>query len=902
MSDDGFRPPRLARWSLRTFLPADTAEFLIGDLEEEAARVARLRGEHAARLLYWSQTWRSLASLTTRGARSRVASTPWPPTGVSRDLRIAVRALLKAPSFSIVVISTLALGIGATTAIYSVVDAVLVAPLPYVEPERIMQLWESIEDRGGQPVLASYVNFLDWRERASSMERLAAARTGALVLEGDEEATRLFVRYVTPDYLDIFDGRAAEGRLLEPDDNVVPGGHAVAVVSHRFWQRQLGGDPELVGRAIRLSGNPYVVVGILEASFHEPFGAGPGNDVDIFIPAMMAGSSHPRGDAILTDRRARTFSLFGRRAPGVSLEQAAGELDRIADALAEQYPGVNRGFGASVLPLSDAMTQGIRDPILFLWLGAGLLLAIACFNIAALMLVRGTAQTKDMAIRVAVGARRGALLRYAFIEALLLAAAGGSLGVVIAAWSLPAILSIHPTLALTLSDVRIQGPVLVAALAASIGAGILFGLLPAWRASRVDLKASVSLAERDARVGGGSTLRRGLVAFELASAMVLLSSSLLLVRGFTAIRERDSGFLSERLVALQVQIPETRYPDPEDVVRVTEALSASLAALPGVEWAESWGPGRPGNVNSIQSTVPLGRFVEKMTDAPLARRHAVGPGALRRMQIALLKGRDFEPSDLDDAPRVVILSASMAEELWPGEDPLGKQARRFMPPGADVSTEPTWTVVGVVADARHGGRVPVPGALSISGDIYFPTAQRPERAPSFLVRTAGEPDIESMRHAVRTVDPTIPTFNVSTMEDQFLTQEGTVRFAAFLMAIFGGAALFLSGLGVYGVVAFMVSQRTREIGLRAALGASRGATLGFVLRHAVALTFVGVAAGAGATLALARSVGSVVSGVPAMDSTSLVLAALALFGVAFLASAAPALRATRIAPTIALRD
>lgn len=824
----------------------------------------------------------------------------WKMGGIFRDALRAFRSLSKAPGFAAVVILTLGLGIGATTAIYSVAYGVLLAPLPYADSERIVAINERFEgtERG---VSVSYVNGRDWKDSQTTLEAIAMVRGGALTLTGSDGAEQLAALFADAEFFEVLGAEAVIGRLFGREDNIVPGGHPLAVLSYDAWQTRFGGDRDVVGSSINLSGTPFTVTGVLSASYRDPFVGATGGGNDIIVPAVMAGQIDPRGDDVVTIRRWRSFGAIGMLRAGVSAEQAQADLDGIAARLIEDFPDTNRGFGVLVRPYTEASTQGIRGPVLTLLGGAVVLLFIACFNVVNLLLVRGASREQEMAVQLALGAGRGRLFRLLTIESLILALAGGALGITAASMALPAILRLVPNQLPPTSDVGVNLQVLGAALLVTLVSGAVFGLFPALKVSGVDLRGPLSGGGRSVGDRKGARLRNGLVLFELATATILLAASALLVRSFQDVRQADSGFATENILTMRVNLPAAAYGDSLTMIAAAEQLAERVSAVPGIEWVQPWGPGRPGLSFFFQSSVPEGMEVDRLSDSPLGRRHAVGPGTLEDLGIPLLKGRGILSSDRLGSPFVAVVSESMANELWPGEDPIGKRYHAFQPPGAPIPPNLDWTVVGVVADANHGSRVSPPGTIVTSNDAYYPFAQRPERGFTLLAKSVGAPELSPIQAAVRAFDPNIPIFQVATVRENFEQEEAASRFAAQLMGGFGLAALFLAALGVYGVIAFTVTQRTREIGLRAALGAEPGRTLSQFLAYGLKLSVGGVVLGGLLAFGATAGLQAQVANVPDMDLVAVLIAGSSLVVVAVLSCLIPAQRATRIAPVVALK-
>ncbi|MEE8585310.1 MAG: ADOP family duplicated permease [Acidobacteriota bacterium] len=927
MKTSGSTPSRAPKWTsalLRFCFRGELGEAVLGDLEEGFAAIQARR---TLRQAEWWYRWQALLSLASL-VRHQIALTIRRPTedpnqsananryraettlaGLLQDLRWAGRALKKKPAFATLVVLTWALGIGATTAIFSLVHGVLIEPPPYPYAERMAYTPQREKGTGLLRYYWSYSNYLDVRQRSRSFELLEGVRLGSVVLTGGDRAERAFVRYVTPRFLDMYGARPLMGRMMGALDNQVPGGHPVVLITHKIWQSYFGADPGVIGASVRLSGMPYTVIGVLNPEFEYPFGQDLGSTVDLWVPAMMAGQAHPRGDALFAERDARAFSLIGALAPGVTVEQAQDEMNRIADQLEQEHPETNQGLGIAVIHWLTSKTNPVEGPLTVLMAGSAVLLLIACFNVASLLLVRGETRKRELALRLALGAGRPRLIRQLGVEALLLALAGGLLGVLAALGGLPALLetvkgslAVHSTQFPPSAHVSINGPVLLTALGVNLAAGLLFGVLPAWRVSRVDLRSPLSEGSRLASSGIGSRLRSGLVVMEIATATALLAISALLVHSFQQIQNADPGFLTEGVLTMRINFPQNKFSSDEELLQASQAVQRQLGALAAVEWASPWGWGRPGFGTPVRAFAPRSMPFAEERQAPRARNHLVAPGTLAQMKIPLLQGRDFASSDHLESQPVAIISQALAENLWPGKDAVGREMRAWRGGSTDPHQSPWMTVVGVASDALLGGRLQPSGNLATNCDVYLPSSQHPLQEIYFLVHTTGKLDMALLHKAVGQVDPDIPIYDVASIEQLMARREGPLRFATLLMSEFSLAALLLASLGVYGILSFTVSQRSREIGLRAALGANRSHILRHVLAQGGRLVAAGLALGVLSAWGLERILASQLPNISSANPVAVLAAAGLLTAVALSACLLPARRATRIDPVAALRE
>jgi putative ABC transport system permease protein len=797
---------------------------------------------------------------------------------LAADLRFAVRSLGKSPAFTLLAVATLALGLGATTAIYSLVSHVLLRPLPYPAADRIVRLWETYPSGRGS---VSRPNFEDWKRSLTTIDLLSATFQDDLNFVSGAgagvEAERLRAAIVTEDFFALTGTRALRGRLLSPEAHRSTRGEEV-VLAHGLWQRRFGGE-DVVGRSITLSGRPYTVVGVLPPDFTWP--ARPA--IEVFLPLDRDPS---RGE----ERGSRYLNVYGRLADGATRERASAELDTVVAGLVAAYPDANAKRGAVLVPLHEHLTTHVR-PTLWLLLGAVVLvLLIACGNVANMLLARAASRHGEIAVRVALGASRARLVRLLLTEGLVLAVFGGALGLLVAVWGIDlcvAALRI-PT---GLFGAGIDGPVFLFAAAAAAGSVLVFGLAPALRAARVDLAST--LKESGGKVATGrSLLRSALVVTQIALSFALLVGAGLLVRSFARLASVPPGFDPTNVVTLETALPEVKYDDDAEVAGFYRRLLDEVRALPGVESAGvvNFLPLSPHNVNgnfAIEGrTIPEG--IEPITEFLVT-----SPDYFRAMRIPIVAGRPLAPSDLKTARPVAVINQTMARRFFPGEDAVGK--RLILEWAADRPIE----IVGVLADVKRWGldSDPVP-------ETYLPLEQLPQAAMALAVRLTRPPDaadVLGLRRAVARVDPEQAIHGVSSLEGIVAGSLSSRRVNMLLLAVFAAAALLLAAVGVYGVVSVQVTHRTRELGIRMALGATAGRVRALVLREGAILAALGLAAGAAAAAGVVRLVSGLLFGVKPTDPLTFVAMALVLGAVTLLACYLPARRATRIDPMIALR-
>jgi putative ABC transport system permease protein len=798
--------------------------------------------------------------------------------------------LLKRPGFTAVAVVTLALGIGANTAIFSVVNAVLLRPLPFKNPGQLVWIWSTRTDR--DKAFFSIPNFTDTRDENQTLEELAAyANWGANLTEGGE-AERLQGVRLTPNALQMLGVEAALGRTLLPDDGATGAGRVV-VLSHGLWQRRFGADSSLIGRAITLNGEAYTVVGVLPQSFMLP-----GAEVEMASPLVV--STDPRR----TERGSNFLRVFGRTRPGVTTAQAQADLAAVTERLRQQHAEENAKLTApKVVALHDELVGGYRKA-LWLVLGAvGLVLLIACSNLANLLLARSTARHKEIAIRTALGASRLRLVRQLLTESMLLALMGGALGLFLASWGVDALLALSPQDLPRVHEVAIDARMLGFTLGVSLLAGFGFGLIPALQASRVDLNEELKGEARGLTGGAGHNRTRGvLVVSEIALSLVLLISAGLLVKSFFLLQRVTPGFNTGNLLLVRLSLPQARYQKRETVADFYQKLTQRVESLPGVQAVGVASVLPLSGMNARADFTIVGRALASAQDAPGAQNRWVSPGYFRMMSIPLLKGREFTAQDAAQSLAVVVIDEALARRYWPNQNPLGARLR-IDDGGAEPPREVE--IVGVVGDVKHVGLEDEP-----TPTVYAPVYQIPQgnvssliNNMSLVVRTAGDPLAlqSAVRREVQAVDRDVPASGARTMEQFLSASVAPRRFSLLLLGIFAGAALLLAAMGIYAVISYSVAQRTHEIGIRMALGAGRRDVLKMILGGGLKLILTGLAVGVSGAFALTRLMSSLLFGVSAVDPATFVIISALLSGVALLACYIPARRAMNVDPMEALR-
>jgi putative ABC transport system permease protein len=804
-----------------------------------------------------------------------------------QDLRYAVRILRKSPALTLVAVVSLALGIGANTAIFSVVNAILLKALPYNDPDTIVLVWGHIPSDGKDRSQVSATDAADWRNQNTVFEEITTYGGFRPIMTGNGEPERVPGMQVGDGYFKVMKAEPMLGRVFAPEEQE-DGKDRVIVLSHGLWQRRFGADPNIVGKTVLLNTRPYTVVGVMPANFHSLPSSLLSDDRAEYYRPVAEGYDEE-------ERASRHLRAIARLKPGVTLEQAQAEMSVIAGRLEKEHPTANTGYGVRLTTITEDTVGGLRRTLLLLFGAVAFVLLIACANVANLLLARSAARQKEIAIRAALGAARGRLVRQFLTESVLLSILGGGLGLLLAMWGTGLIESLGSQVTPLLSGIKIDYRVLGFTAAVSLLTGVVFGLAPALHVSRPDLNETLKEGGRSSGAGSGrSSLRGALVVSEVAMALVLLICAGLLIKSVMRLRDVSPGFDPENILTMNVNLPGAKYPKPQTWVAFYDEIIGRIEALPGVQSA------------GVTSVLPLSSNFDgrglAVEDRPKPRGeeisvdlYIVTPGYLRTMAIPLMKGRPLSAQDAENQPLVALVNETMAEELWPGEDPIGK---RIKVPGSQRSPQPWRTVVGVVSDVKQYGldkKEPM--------QIYLPEAQYPGSFMTLVVRTSSDPKnlMAAIRNEILAADPDQAVYDIATMEQLLSDSIALRRFSMMLLIIFATLALTLAAVGIYGVISYSVTQRTHEIGIRMALGAGRGDVLKLVISHGMKLALAGIAAGVAASFALTRLMASLLYGVGATDAPVFVSIPVILAGVALGACFVPARRAARVDPMEALR-
>jgi putative ABC transport system permease protein len=879
-------PPRLAVWLLTRRLSGEWQEFVLGDLEEEFARRQAV-SPAAAKRWFWWQTIRcviapprtALTNPLSHSDQMRPTGDPFMRTFLA-DLRYGSRALLRTPSFALAVIAVLALGIGANTAIFSIVNAVLLRPLPLDEPDRLVRLYHVPPQStfpGIRRFSVSPANYYDWKRAAQSFEGMAIYRFRQFVLTGTGNAEAVTAGAVGADFFQVARAQPALGRVFLPEEDV--DGHGrVVVLSDGFWKSHFGGSRDVIGKTLSLNGSAYSVVGVMPASF---------SIASWSVAAQKIWVPLAQTDEQRAVRENHNESVIARLRPGVGVARAQAEMAAISTRLEHDYPQENAGWGATVIPLQELIVGDIRMTLLMLLAAVALVLLIACANVGNLLFARGLGRRKEIAIRSALGAGRGRVFQQLLAEALILAIAGGAAGLLMARASLTAGATLLADQIPRAEEITIDVHVLLFVLGASIVTGIIAGALPALRAGRADLNDALKEGGRHDGAVGIRT-RRLLIVCEVALSVVLLMGAGVMLRSLFALRNVDAGFDPRGVLTMSVSLPRTKYEAAARRSAFFDTAIERIRALPGVESAAIIDD-LPLRGGSVQPMVVEGKAELPSRDQPTVAVRKITPGYLQTMKIPLRRGRDITTSDLD----VMLISGNTARLLWGDEDPIGRRVTLPL----QSRTQPK-TVIGIVGDVKQDELSQPPMAT-----VYEYTRERESLSASFVIRTSVSPTslAQSAAGVVRAIDPEQPVENIRTMDELIDTTLTSQRFSALVLGLFAAVALTLASVGIYSVLSYIVRGRSHEIGIRTALGARTADVVRLVVVEGMTPALVGIATGALGALGAARLLERLVFGVSAADPLTLVLVSGTLAFIALLASLVPAYRASRLDPLQVLR-
>jgi putative ABC transport system permease protein len=805
-----------------------------------------------------------------------------------QDLGYGSRMLRKNPGFTLVAVLTLALGIGANTAIFSVVSGVLLRPLPYSDPGRLVQFWETNPLKGWTQATVAPANLFDWQEQNQSFEDIAAymgsdtkdAGMSNHFLTGEGEPERVRGLHVTGNLFSVLGVSAARGRTFTPEETLA-GNHRVTVLSHDLWQRRFGGDPSILDQTISINGANRTVIGVMPEGFYFP-----SKQIELWVPM---GWEHAQ---IAQLRRPHFLRAIGRLKPGVSIEQARSEMTSIATVLEGRYPDTNTQMGVGLGPLQEWIVGDSRPALLVFLAAVGLVLLIACANVSSLLLARAEARRKEIAIRVALGAGRWRIIRQLLSESLLLALLGGTIGIFLAVWARKLLLVLGARHIPRIHEINLDAAALGFTLGITLIAAVLAGLLPAWQVSRQELTGALKDGQKGAGGSQRSGLRSLLVVSEIALSFMLVIGAGLLIKSFVRLMQVDPGIDPDNVLTLRVDLPGSRYPEDHQQAGFFEEIERRISGLPGVE--------------SVGATtcLPLEGYrwtgdatVEGRSPDDYLRelRHKeITPGYFRTLKIPLLAGREYDSRDTANSARVAVVNEAFVRWAFPNEDPIGRRVK-FAKPTID---SPWHEIIGVVRGEKQDGL-----DKEIKPEVYQAQSQNIQSQLVMVVRTTGNPMnlAGAVREEIRAVDRDLPPYDIKPMNEVLSASFAKQRFTVALLAVFAALALGLAAIGIYGVVAYSVTQRTYEIGLRRALGAQSGDVLKLVGGQLARLAVTGIGLGLAASIALTRLIASLLFDVSATDPMTFTAVALLLGGVALLAASIPARRAVKVDPMVALR-
>src|SRR5947199_1195718 len=813
-----------------------------------------------------------------------------------KDLRFALRQLVKRWGFTAIAVLTLALAIGATTAVLSLVNALLIRPLPYREPQQLILLLQHFKSQNLERIPVSPPEFLDYETRAHSFEKLGAFGFTNFNLAGEDKSERISGATVTAGVLPLLGVSPIKGRFFQPEECTL-GRDDVVIISARLWQRRFNSDPRIIGTKVLLNGKNFTVMGVMPAGFDFPlklFNLGSGSEfggrAEIWKPLAFT-------DDQMKVRSSRSFWMVGRLAPGTSAAQAQAEIETINAQMRREHLdnySQDNSFGGDVLSLQDLAVAGMRPALLILLGAVFLVLLIACANLTTMLLARAAAREREIAIRVALGAGRMRLLKQVFTESVLLSLIGGAAGVLLALWGVELLKTIGAQTVPRLHEVNVDLVVLGVTLAICVGTGIIFGLVPGLASSRPELPEALKEGGRSSTVGTRrNRLRNGLVIAEVALALVLLSGAGLLIKSFARLQNVNPGFNPRNALTFEISLPKLQYPDDASSVRFNNEAQRRIAALPGVQ-AAGFSTILPlAGTNSDWSFAIEGRPSDNNSPSPDEEKHQVSPDYFRAIETPLLKGSFFTEADNADAPRVIIVNQAFAKKFLPNENALGKRITFD-----DPKKNPKWiTIVGIVGDIRHFGL-----DIDPKPEMYVPFAQSSYSTTIYVLRRnqAARTLLAAIRREIQAIDSAVPLANVRSFATVIAESVAPRRLSVVLLGVFAGVAVLLASVGIYGVMSFLVVQRTHEIGVRMALGAQRSDVLKLVLFRSLKLISVGTIIGLIVALMSTSTLRALLYNVSAFDTPTFTLVTILLAAVALAASYLPAMRATKADPIVAL--
>ena len=804
-----------------------------------------------------------------------------------QDVRYGVRMLLKAPGFTVVAVLALALGIGASTAIFSVLNAVLLRALPFRHAERTVIVWEHNRTRNRPQNTISPANFLDWQDQQSVFEEMSVFYDIRLNLTDAGEAEEIPAQVTTANLFHLLGVEPVLGRTFTPDD-AEENRDKVVVLSYGLWQSRFGGAPDIVGQTLTLNGTKVTVLGVLPADFKwfVKEGSLTGKPAQMWTPFKLTAGWR--------ERKGRFPMAVARLKPGISREQAQAEMNHIASRLETQYQEFNKGWGVNLVPVREQFAGQIRTPLLVLLGAVGFVLLIACANVANLLLARAAARQREMAIRAALGAGRWRVVRQLLTESLLLALTGGALGLLLAMWGVEALIALSPPNLIGANSVGVSLPVLGFTFAVSLLTGVLFGLIPALEASRFDLNESLKEGGKGNMVSTRSgRARRVFVVAEVALALVLLVGAGLMIKSFMRLQAVDPGFDAENLLTMQLRLTPAKYREPNQRIAFFREAVARIEALPGVRSVGTVSFLPIASLGAATDFTIEGQPAPAAGDAPVTEVRVTDENFFRTMNIPVSAGRTFTEQEATGERQVVVISQDLARQYFPGEDPIGKRIT------VEMTDKPVPTeIIGVVGDIKHQSLDTETRPM-----VYWPHPQLPYSSMTLVIRTAGEPLslAAAAQREIRQMDKDQPVSDVRTMKAWLGESIARSRFGATLLGVFATVALTLAAVGIYGVMSYAVAQRKHEIGVRMALGARAADIFKLVIGQGMILTLIGIGVGLLGAFALTRVIASLLYGVSANDPLTFGLITLLLAGVALLACYIPARRATKVDPMIALR-